>query len=349
MKINHFSCFFLALAIVFFGGCTNTTQSTGSQQNNPSKIVVGFSLASLLEDRWVRDRDIFMAQAQQEGIEVIVKNANMDPDLQYQQVLEMLDQGIDVLLLTPSDMDKNVLCVEAAKKKGVPVISYDRIVRNANVDVFLSFDNQMVGKLMAECLIAKAPTGGYVFINGSPDDYNSTMIKQGYMSILQSKINAHEIEVLDDTQIQGWVRDSAYNFATETINYNGNRIDAVICANDALAGGFIDALNESKVSKVILIVGMDADLVACRRVVQGQQLMTVYKPIKNLVAKAVEICIQLANNQIINGNGKINDGTFNVPYVAIDVIAVTQDNVEDTVIKDGFHLKEEIYSKPDSE
>ena len=256
----------------------------------------------------------------------------------------MLDQGIDVLLLAPSDRNQNVKCVEAAKQRGVPVISYDRLVCDADVDVYLSFDNMMVGRLMAESLLAEVPEGGYVLVNGSPDDYNSTMIREGYMAVLQSKIAAGRIKILDETWVDNWVRESAFSFASTAAKTFGSEIDAIICGNDSLAWGVIDALNEAQISEQVAIVGMDADLVACRRIVSGQQLMTVYKPIKDLVASAVELCTQLAGGGKTFADETINDGTYDVPYVAIGVIAVTKDNIDETVIQDGFHLREDIYS-----
>lgn len=335
----------LALALLFvwsFGGCNGKTEPVRGTDADEG-IVIGFSMATLLEDRWIRDRDIFLAKAKQEGIEVIVKNANKDSDLQYEQVLEMLKQGIDVLVLAPNDSKKEVRCVEAAKQQGVPVISYDRLVEGADVDVYVSFDHNQVGVLMAEALLAQVPNGGYVVINGSPNDYNSTMIREGLMSVLKSPIESSQIGLIAETWVDGWVRETAYSFAQESIRKQGEAIDAIVCGNDSLAWGVIDALSEVQRTGQIAVVGMDADLVACRRIVQGQQLMTVYKPIRDLVEATLDVAGKLVRKENVEAERTIDNGAYDVPFIAIGVQAVTKDNMEQTVIADGFHLREEIY------
>ncbi len=336
-------CLVLALLCALsFGGCNNKTEPVKGPDADEG-IVIGFSMATLLEDRWIRDRDIFLAKAKQEGVEVIVKNANKDSDLQYEQVLDMLKQGIDVLVLAPNDSKKEVRCVEAAKQQGVPVISYDRLVEGANVDVYVSFDHNQVGVLMGEALLARVPKGGYVIINGSPNDYNSTMIREGLASVLDPHIERSEISLVAETWVDGWVRETAYSFAQETLKKQGKEIDAIVCGNDSLAWGVIDALSEVQRTGEVSVVGMDADLVACRRIVQGQQLMTVYKPIRALVEATLEVAGKLVRKEPVEAERTINNGAYDVPFIAIGVQAVTKDNMEQTVIAGGFHLREEIY------
>lgn len=307
------------------------------------KMVVGFSLGTLMEDRWIRDRDIFISKAEQENIEVIVNNANKDSDLQYQQVKTMLNQGIDVLVIAPNDSSSEARCVKAAKEKNVPVISYDRLVSNSNVDVYISFDNYQVGKIMAEYLTKHVPKGGYIIIGGSENDSNSNMLYEGAMKVLEPFIDRGDIRILAKTWIDGWIRESAYNFMREELKSNKDNVKAVICGNDSLAWGAIDALSEAQIAEKVQVTGQDADLVACQRIVTGKQALTVYKPIKDLVEKTVEVCMQLYKGEKIKADNVIDDGTYKVPYIFIGVQAVTKDNIKDTVIKDGFHLYEDVY------
>ncbi len=340
----------LAAAIIAAFGiasCAKEPEVPAVQVEDGSKLVIGFSMATLLEDRWIRDRDIFTAKAQQEGIEVIVTNANMDSAIQYEQVKKMLEQGIDVLVIAPSDSYEETKCVVAAKQNGVPVISYDRLVYNAGVDAYVSFDNNEIGVLMAETLMESVPTGGYVVINGAPNDNNSSSIDAGIMSVLDAPIAAGEIELLDKTWVDDWVREGAYEFMANAIENYGGEINAVAVGNDSMAWGVIDALSEAQMAGKVRVVGQDADLVACRRVVQGQQLMTVYKPIKALVESTVELCVRLAAGQDVDTEQTMYDGSYDVPYVAIEVAAVTKDHMDETVVKDKFHLKEEIYRQPE--
>ncbi len=307
------------------------------------KIVVGLSLGTLMEDRWIRDRDIFMSEAQQEGIEVIVNNANKDSELQYKQVQEMIKQGIDVLVIAPNDSNNEARCVEAAKEKNIPVISYDRLVHDSDVDVYISFDNNQVGEIMADYLTKQVPEGGYIIIGGSENDSNSKMLYEGAMSVLQPFIDENKIQILAQTWVDGWIRETAYNFLFDYLKTDKDKVKAVICGNDSLAWGAIDALSEAQIAEKVQVAGQDADLVACQRIVTGKQALTVYKPIKDLVKKTVEICMQLVRGEEIKADGTINDGTYDVPYIFIGVEAVTKDNIDDTVIKDGFHLYEDVY------
>lgn len=307
------------------------------------EIVVGFSLGTLMEDRWIRDRDILMSKASLLGIKVIVTNANTDSELQYKQVTQMLEQGIDVLVIAPNDSMNEAKCVEAAKEKNVPVISYDRLVYNSDVDVYISFDNTQVGVIMASYLVEQVPVGGYMIVSGSENDSNSKMIYDGAMSVLEPYIEENKINIVAQTWVDGWIRESAYDFLSKELKKNNNEVNAIICGNDSLAWGAIDALSEARIAESVKVVGQDADLVACQRVANGKQSLTVYKPIKNLVEKTVEICLQLVNKEKIVGEGTINNGTHEVPYIYIDVEAVTIDTIDDTVIKDGFHQYEDIY------
>lgn len=334
------------ISIIALFACSKEANST-EKPTKQGEIKVGFSMGTLMEDRWIRDRNIFIAKAEQEGIKVIVNNANNDSELQYQQVLEMLKQDIDVLVIAPNDCYSEAKCVKAAKDKNIPVISYDRLVYDSNVDVYISFDHTAVGEIMASNLMEQAPEGGYIIVNGSETDSNSKMINDGAYSVLQPYIDKGEIQILAEDWVDGWIRETAYDFVSEQIKQYGEDIKGIICGNDSMAWGVIDALSEAQIAEQVVVGGQDADLVACQRIVTGKQLVTAYKPIKNLVDKTVEVCLQLVNGEEVNSQGAISDGTYDVPYIFIDVVAVTKDNIDDTVIKDGFHLYEDVYQIED--
>ncbi len=346
-KLFKMGIFIIVLIIVFsLFGCSNK-EIDEKNNTEDDEIVVGFSLGTLMEDRWIRDRDIFMSKASSEGIKVIVKNANKDSELQYTQVTQMLEQGIDVLVIAPNDSVNEIRCVQAAKEKNIPVISYDRLVYNSDVDAYISFDNTSVGMIMANHLVENVPKGGYMIISGSQNDSNSEMIYEGAMSVLKPYIEKGDIEILAETWVNGWIRESAYEFLSEELKKDNTRkeLKAIICGNDSLAWGAIDALAEQRIAEQVQVTGQDADLVACQRVVTGKQALTVYKPIKNLVEKTVEICLALINGEVFISDGTIDNGGYKVPYIYIDVEAVTMDTIEETVIKDGFHQYEDIYQK----
>lgn len=330
------------LMIAILTGC-NKTQTNQVEKKEEEKMLVGFSMATLKEDRWLRDRDIFIAKAKQEGIDVIVKNANNDSNIQLEQVNEMIKKGIDILVIVPNDSEEVKECIKAAKNKGIPVISYDRLARNSDVDVYISFDNVKVGELQGSYLAEHAPEGGYIILDGAKDDFNSEMFHKGYMNVLDKLVVEGKIQILDEIWVDNWRRETAYDFVLKGIKTHKNELKAILGANDSLALGAIDALSVSQMSNKVVVVGHDADLIACQRIVKGTQDLTIYKPITKLIDKTVEVCKQLSNDVEFNSEETINDGTYDVPYIKIDVVPVTKENIDDTVIKDGFHLKEEVY------
>ncbi|MDL2235374.1 substrate-binding domain-containing protein [Christensenellaceae bacterium OttesenSCG-928-L17] len=340
MKKRPLALLLVVAMLCALPGCDkgNPAEETGA----PGPVKIGFSMATLLEDRWLRDRDIFLSKAQQRGMEVIIRNANKDSDLQYEQVLELLAQNIDVLVIAPNDTAKEARCVQAAKQAGVPVIVYDRFIQNSPADVYITFDNHMIGRLMGEYMLEHAPEGGYLLINGPQTDYNCILLREGYMEALQPKIDSGDIWILSETWAEGWVRERAYDFVTEKIWSVRSELVAAICQNDSLAWGVTDAFSEARVENVV-VVGMDADLSACQRIVAGRQGMTVYKPIQNLVTKTLDACEVLAAGEVLVTEQTLFDGKNDVPYIAIEAYPVTIDTMDETVIEDGFHLKEEIY------
>lgn len=323
-------------------GCTSKNDFA-PVSSGTKKMTIGFSMATLKEDRWLRDRDIFSAKAKQENIDVIVTNANNDINEQYRQVKSMIDKGIDLLVMVPQDCERSAYCVQLANNAGIPVISYDRLVRNCKVDAYVSFDNVKVGQLQAEELLKKVPTGGYLILNGAKSDNNSTMYHQGYFDKLQPSVLDGKIKIIAETWVQDWLRENAYSFVSEQLTHNAGQINVILAANDSLAWGAIDALSEAKLTKKVIVVGHDADLAACQRIVDGTQDLTIYKPIDKLVEKTVEICRTLAQKKKISYEQTINNGAYDVPYLMCDVIPVTIDNIDATVIKDGFQLKEDVY------
>lgn len=333
----------LIVGTALTSGCS--PESEEPEVTSPSddhSLTIGFSMATYKEDRWLRDRDIFTAKATEAGFKVIVQNANNNSQKQVEQVQDMIASGIDVLVIAPHDANDAARAVEKAKRAGIPVISYDRLIRNADVDVYVSFDNQKVGELMGEAIKTAVPNGDYIILNGSENDNNSRMFRDGYMSVLSDAIDADRIRVVGETWVADWRREAAYDFVSTTLSKQGS-VDAIVAANDSLAWAAIDVLSEKRLIGKVSVVGHDADLAACQRIVEGKQLMTVYKPISRLVDETVTLCKTLADGKRIETVDNIDNGMKPIPYVKIDVLAVTKETMDDTVIKDGFHLKEDVY------
>jgi D-xylose transport system substrate-binding protein len=306
------------------------------------KVKIGFSIEAMKGERWQTDLDSFEARAQQLGAEVISADAGGDDDLQFQQVKDMINAGIQVLVLLPHDTAKASRMVKAAKSANVKVISYDRLVLNSDVDLYVSFDRVEIGWMQAEYLVKHAPKGNYVLIAGSPNDEGAKTLHDEQMKVLQPYVDRGDIKVIADGYTKDWLPTEAYVFMLKAIDSAQGKIAAVLASNDGLAGGAIQALGEHNLAGKVIVSGQDADLRAIISIAQGTQSMTVYKPITNEASVAAEEAVRLANGEGTRANRKINNGKVAVPAILLKPIAVTRENIKETVVKDGFQTLKSI-------
>ncbi len=335
----------LILSVSMLTGCGEIPDdggNPGQTQEVKDKIVIGFAMDTLVHERWLRDRDIFVAKAKELGAEVILQIAYSDGREQEKQVQYLLDQGIDVLVLVPHDAVTAASMVKKAKDRGVKVISYDRLVKNADVDLYISFDNIKVGELMGEAALNQTPAGNYLLLNGSESDNNSAMFREGYLNMLNQGIQDGNISIAGETWVVDWLYENALAYMQRALD-SDQKIDAIIAGNDTLASAAINVLTEKRLAGSVTVVGHDADLDGCQRVVEGTQCATIYKPIDIEATKGAEFAVALAKGRLVQANDTINDGRYNVPFYKIEPILVTKDNMMDTVIKDQFHRMEDVY------
>lgn len=307
------------------------------------KIRIGFSMDTLKEERWQRDRDIFVAHAEELGAEVLVQAANSDDAVQMQQAENLLTQGVDVLVVVPHNAEVAAAIVEAAKRQNVPVIAYDRLIRNSDLDLYISFDNFKVGQLQAQYLLDRAPKGNYIVIGGAPTDNNAILYHDGQMSVLQPAVDRGDVKIVADRYCREWLPSEALNHTENALTQSNNDVVAVVAANDGTAGGAVEALEGQKLAGKVLVSGQDAELAAIRRIVAKKQTMTVYKPIKPLATRAAEAAIALAKGEKPQAPSTLNNGKKDVPAILLDPVVVDATNVVDTVVKDGYHKLDEAY------
>ena len=329
-----------------FSGCSFKSVNAN---NTVRRVKIGFSMDTLKEERWYKDKTDFVSQAKKQNADTLVEVDYDNSDKQYEQVKDMVSKGIDVLVIVPHDTKIAADAVKYAKGKGVKVICYDRLVSNAGADLYISFDNVKVGELQADSIVKSVNNGNYVIVNGPSADYNTVMIDKGIMNVLEPYVKSGKIKIIKQIEVSDWMADEAYACIANLIN-GGEKIDAVIAENDSLAGGVIDALSEKRLISSVPVAGMDADLAACQRIAEGQQLMTVFKPIGKRASAAVDYAVKMAKGEKIDIKDQINDGTYDIPYYKIKPVAVTKENMASTVIKDGFHSTDEVYMNiPQSE
>ncbi|MEW8986496.1 MAG: D-xylose ABC transporter substrate-binding protein [Bacillus sp. (in: firmicutes)] len=309
------------------------------------KIKIGFSMDTFLEERWLKDRDLFKDAVEKLGAEVEIMAANGDDALQISQAEAMIASGIDLLMVVPHNAEAAATIVNKAHKAGIKVISYDRLIKNADVDLYISFDNVQVGELQAVAVSNIVPKGKYVYIGGAVTDHNAHMFKKGVFKVLQPFIDKGDITVVYDQWSQDWTPASAYENMKAALMANHNQIDAVIAANDATAGGAIKALEEQGLAGNIPVAGQDGDLAAIQRIVKGSQMMTAYKPIDYLTMEAAMIAVKMAKGEKVETNRNMNNGKIEVPSVLLAPVPVNRTNIDETIISDGFHSFEDVYGK----
>lgn len=312
---------------------------------------IGLSMDTLKEERWQADRDLFVKRAQELGADVEVQAANSDDARQLREVEAMITNGIDALVIIPHDGAAMAKAVELAHAAGIPVLSYDRLITGCDLDLYMTFDNVKVGELQARFLAERIPAGGkmrLIRIYGSKTDNNAKLFKQGQDSIVQPLIAAGKMEVVHEDWTDDWKPENAKKIANAAITKIGREFDAILASNDGTAGGAIQALIEEGLAGKVLVTGQDADLAACQRIAHGSQTMTVYKPLKNLANQAAEVAVKLAKRQPVVARDETDNGKTAVPSILLDIVAVTKENLLDTVVKDGFRKQEDVFQQTEA-
>jgi D-xylose transport system substrate-binding protein len=297
------------------------------------------SFDSFLIERWQRDRDVFVSVASELGAEVNVQIANGDTKEQISQIEYFIQKQVDAIVIVAVDSYGLSEVVQKAHDANIFVVAYDRLIMNANVDLYISFDNVMVGTMMAQALSETLPYGSNIIsICGSPTDQNVAQAQKGFDFIIaESGVN-----VVAQEYAPNWLAETAY-YAVNSAIETGLAFDGVHCGNDDLASQAFLALSEHRLAGDVLLVGQDAELAACQRIVEGTQLMTVYKPVENLAKEAAEFVMQLISGTSIQASTVMFDGTYYVPYEKLSPIMVTRGNIDEIIIEGGFHRREQVY------
>jgi len=342
----------VSAAVVASGCGSSDNDKTTSGGGNKSENKGGKIALLLPETKTARyetqDRPLFEAKVKQlcPNCEILYSNADQDAAKQQQQAEAALTQGAKVLVLDAVDAASAGAIVTRAKQQKVPVISYDRLITDAPVDYYISFDNVRVGQLQGQALAKKLKddgkaTGPIVMINGAPTDNNAKLFKEGAHSVIDSS----GFKVAKEYDTPDWTPDKAQQEMEQAITALGkDGFVGVYAANDGTAGGAIAAMKGNGVDPTkIPTTGQDAELAAIQRILAGEQYMTVYKAIKPEAEQAAELAVALAKGEASpKTTDKVNNGMKDVPSFILNPVSVTVDNINDTVVKDGFWSVNEI-------
>jgi D-xylose transport system substrate-binding protein len=348
LKRRLFVVLCCAAGILLLAGCSAAGKSAVSGENernadNPIKI--GFSIATdtFIIERWNKDIKIFSETAHKLGAEVLMQLSAGGTQAQIDQIEYLMKNDIDILVVLAHDTDLLAGVVKLVNDQKIPVVAYDRLIQGVPITAFISFDNQEVGRLFGKALTAEVPEGNYLIVNGSVKDNNSFEVNIGLHEIIDPFIDDGKITIVDEIWLQEWSSDEASGKIVEVMNRTTD-IDAISAGNDQLANAAIRLLSERRLAGGVAVVGQDADLLSCQRIIDGLQLMTVYKPIEKLASRAAELAVSIVNGSLPEPDRYIdnNSGTP-VPYYLEVPVSVYPENMDNTVIKDGFHSAADVY------
>ncbi|HEU4392937.1 MAG TPA: sugar ABC transporter substrate-binding protein [Solirubrobacterales bacterium] len=274
--------------------------------------------------------------------EVLYSNAGGDAEKQQSQAEAALTQGAEVMVVDPMDSKSAAAIAEKSKAQNVPVLSYDRLIENGEIDAYVSFDNKKVGELQAETLAGKLkedgkPSGPVIMINGDPADPNAALFKEG----AKTGFEAAGVKIAKEYDTPEWSAENAQREAQQAITALGNNgFAGIYAANDDTGGGAIAALKGAGLNpEEVPVTGQDATVAGLQRILAGQQYMTVYKEIPPQAKVSAEIAVALAEGEEVPQDkvtDEVNNGKVDVPSVLLKPIAVTKGNVKSTVVADGF-------------
>jgi D-xylose transport system substrate-binding protein len=334
------------------GGSSGGSGSATASSGGGGKVQ---KVAVLLPDtkssvRWeTADRPLLEQAFKSAGVPVEIQNAQGDKSTQQQQAEQAITNGAKILLLTNLDSGSGAAIETQANAKGVKVIDYDRLTLKGKADYYVSFDNVKVGELQGQGLVDCLGQSGVAKpriaeLNGSPDDNNATLFAQGYNSVLDPMYKDGKAVKVADQSVPDWDNQQALTIFEQMLQKTSNKIDGVLAANDGLANSVVSALKARKL-KQLPVTGQDATTQGLQNILAGDQCMTVYKAIKKEADAAAQLAIALSKGQQPPAglvNGKSDDGARQVPSALLTPVAVTKDNIKDTVIADGFVKREEL-------
>ncbi|MBQ8305857.1 MAG: substrate-binding domain-containing protein [Blautia sp.] len=344
--------FLAAAAFVFvllLAGCGKDSEpqredtGSGEQEMSEEGVRIGMSFDSFVIERWIRDRDVFVSSARELGAEVNVQNSNGDIEEQISQIRYLIDKEVDVLVIIAGDCSALTDVMQEARDKGIKTISYDRLILNAPCDLYVTFDNEMVGTLMARALKESIPGGGEIFmIQGPEEDNNVALVRSGFLA----EIEDSNLDIVYTAGCEGWRSELAEDFVREGLAAHPG-VKGIMCGNDDIATQVIRVLSEEQMAGEVMVVGQDGDLAACQRIVEGTQTMTAFKSVESLAQEAAGYAVAMAKGEMDVREEETLDtmenGYEDVPTLLLTPVAVMKSNMKQVIIDGGVHSLEDVY------
>ncbi|GLR68855.1 D-xylose ABC transporter substrate-binding protein [Acidocella aquatica] len=318
-------------------------------QISAKPITVAFLMPENSSPRYEQvDRPEFtkMAKLADPNVNLIISNANSDPDTQLNQAQSAITNGANVLVVDPVDGKAGAAIVAYAKRNQVPVISYDRLIQDSEPAAYVSFDNTKVGELQGQYIADHTkPGGNVIMIGGAPTDPNAFDFRDGALSVLNPLVKAGKLKIVYSVMTPDWSPENAFQETQQALTRLSNNVDAVLAANDGTASGAIRALQAVGLAGKVPVTGQDATNGGLTYILEGQQSMTVFKYVPEEAAAAAQLAVSIgATGAPPAGliNAQVNNGKIKVPSVLLTPVVVTADNINSTVIKTGYTTLAEI-------
>lgn len=344
----------MVIASIVLAGC-------GGAPAASAKVKVGLSFSDFATERWKNEDTLMRKLLEEKGYEVISQEANHDVKLQNDQIDNMVTQGIKGLIVIAEDGAAAATAVDKAAAAGVKVIAYDRLIKTKNIAAYLSFDNVEVGRQEALGVMTALGLPGsttwtkdnpakVVMSGGSPTDNNAVLVRQGQMEIVQPYIDQGVVTIVADQWVDNWDAATAQKMMENILTAQNNQIDAVVASNDGTALGELQAMKAQGLAGKVPISGQDATADGCNSIVKGEQTVSVYKDIRQLSPKAVDMMDALLKGQPITGlqeytlkvlTGEDLEGSIQALFLPVQ--QVTKDNVYDLIVKSGFQSYDDVY------
>ena len=353
------SVLLVMLMVAGCGGAANTTDGTTASEatseaaasagadaaaDSKDKIVIGYALKTLQEEFWQNATAELEKVAADHDVELIVQVANGDTSLQVSQIENLMTQGVDVLMISAVDATALTQVSEDARNQGIPLVHYDSDPTGVYADVYIGFDNFTQGVSIVEVLSDMNVDGNYVFLHGDKAGDTTATIVNGEKSVLQERIDSGAINIVAEQWCKDWKAEEAQAHMENALSANSNNIQAVVCMNDGIASGTINALQAQGLAGKVPVTGMDGELTAFQRIVKGTQTSTLFKPARERSIQAIETAIALAKGEKLTGYETINFGANDVIWVKSSGIVVTKDNIDEVVINAGYYTHDDIYT-----
>lgn len=306
---------------------------------------IGVSLPNEVQNRWAIDGRYMEMQADMLGVPLKVTIAENNANRQNEQIDEMIDQGVQVLIIAPINSKSLAPVLDRAKKAGIKIIAYDRLILDADIDAYITYSSLRVGQIQGRYLIEKAPRGNYIILFGDPADNNSSLLREGAMEYIRPRVLQRYINIVKEAPVIDWNPLNAYNIVKNALVENNNNVVAILSPNDSIANEVIRALEEQGLAGKVLVTGQDGELQAARRIVNGTQSMTVFKDSRELGKEAVDLAVKLSKGDPVDASTTVNNGRKDVPSILLTPVLVDENNLERILIDSGYLDKNQVYQR----